>query len=171
MALAVDIKRRELEDICRRHSVRRLELFGSAARHDFEPQRSDLDFLVEFQLKDAKLAFDAYFGLKEDLETLSYGRSRHGASCSQSVRSGRARSRPNTALWAWVRKDQHERIIRRLDAMNAAESVDELDVPGFGMHKLRGKPPRIAITVNGPWRITFEWKDGDAYEVDLEQYH
>ena len=73
MALAVDIKRVELEDICRRHSVRRLELFGSAARHDFEPERSDLDFLVEFQPIDARLAFDTYFGLKEDLETL-FGR-------------------------------------------------------------------------------------------------
>ena len=70
-----------------------------------------------------------------------------------------------------VRKDQHERIIRRLDALNVADDITELDLPGFGMHKLRGKPPRIAIAVNGPWRITFGWKDGDAHEVDLEQYH
>ena len=35
---------------------------------------------------------------------------------------------------------------------------------------LRGKPKRYALHVNGPWRITFEWRDGDTYSVDLEQY-
>ncbi|MBM3492334.1 MAG: plasmid maintenance system killer protein [Alphaproteobacteria bacterium] len=39
---------------------------------------------------------------------------------------------------------------------------------GFGG---RGKPRRHAIAVNGPWRITFEWADGEASAVDLEQYH
>ena len=33
------------------------------------------------------------------------------------------------------------------------------------------KPIRFALAVNGPWRITFEWEDGDALRVDLEQYH
>jgi proteic killer suppression protein len=70
-----------------------------------------------------------------------------------------------------VRQDQCERIIRRLDALNAAGSVKEMDIPGFGLHKLKGNPPRSAIAVNGPWRITFEWRDGDAHAVDLEQYH
>lgn len=46
-----------------------------------------------------------------------------------------------------------------------------MDIPGFGLHKLKGNPPRSAIAVNGPWRITFEWRDGDAHAVDLEQYH
>ena len=44
-------------------------------------------------------------------------------------------------------------------------------MPGWGVHRLRGKPARFAISVNGPWRITFEWEDGDAFRVDLEQYH
>ena len=34
-----------------------------------------------------------------------------------------------------------------------------------------GTPTRYALAVNGPWRITFEWEDGDALRVDLEQYH
>jgi predicted nucleotidyltransferase len=47
--------------------VRRLNLFGSAARGDFDPQRSDVDFLVEFD----RTHTDAlYFGLKEALEGL-----------------------------------------------------------------------------------------------------
>lgn len=44
-------------------------------------------------------------------------------------------------------------------------------MPGWGLHPLQGKPERFAISVNGPWRITFEWEDGDALRVDLEQYH
>jgi proteic killer suppression protein len=70
-----------------------------------------------------------------------------------------------------VRQDQVERIVRRLDALNAATSVKAVDIPGFGLHALKGKPTRWAIAVNGPWRITFEWQENGACEVDLEQYH
>ena len=62
----------EIPDLCRRYGVARLELFGSAAGDAFDPQRSDLDFLVEFDADPARL-FDRYFGLKESLEAL-YGR-------------------------------------------------------------------------------------------------
>ncbi len=58
----------QLNALCRRHSVRKLELFGSAASGGgFKPQTSDLDFLVEFELSRGEHA-DAYFGLLEDLE-------------------------------------------------------------------------------------------------------
>jgi predicted nucleotidyltransferase len=61
---------REIDDICRRYRVRRLELFGSAAGDSFDPSRSDVDFLVEFEpLADGEHA-DAYFGLKESLAAL-----------------------------------------------------------------------------------------------------
>ena len=60
----------ELKSLCRRFHVRRLELFGSAARGDFDPARSDLDFLVEFERDDKLPALDAYFGLKDALEQL-----------------------------------------------------------------------------------------------------
>ena len=44
----IALRRDELRAVCRRFHVRRLDLFGSAARGDFDPQRSDVDFLVEF---------------------------------------------------------------------------------------------------------------------------
>jgi len=50
--------------------VKRLELFGSASRSDFNPEESDLDFLVAFADIYSLGAFDRYFGLKEDLEQL-----------------------------------------------------------------------------------------------------
>ncbi|MGH8746644.1 MAG: nucleotidyltransferase family protein [Burkholderiales bacterium] len=62
----------EIPDLCRRYGVARLELFGSAAGDAFDPQRSDLDFLVKFDADPSRL-FDRYFGLKESLEAL-YGR-------------------------------------------------------------------------------------------------
>ena len=69
----VDERRRELAELCRRHRVQRLELFGSAAAGRFEPGRSDLDFLVEFQ---SMLPVDyarSYFGLLHALEDLFRG--------------------------------------------------------------------------------------------------
>jgi len=72
MASVLDRHRPELPELCRRYGVSRLELFGSAASDAFDPLRSDLDFLVDFDANPAKL-FDRYFGLKKSLEAL-YGR-------------------------------------------------------------------------------------------------
>jgi proteic killer suppression protein len=60
---------------------------------------------------------------------------------------------------------------RRLDALDLAVSLDDLRLPGFGLHRLEGDPAATASKVNGPWRITFEWHEaaGDAHQVDLEQ--
>ncbi len=70
METSVLENRDENAELCRRYRVRRLELFGSAAGDEFDPQRSDVDFLVEFEpLAEGEHA-DAYFGLRESLETL-----------------------------------------------------------------------------------------------------
>ena len=70
-----------------------------------------------------------------------------------------------------VRPDLQARCLRRLEALDHAESLMELNVPGFDFHGLRGLPKRYSIHVNGPWCITFEWEDDEALRVDLEQYH
>lgn len=73
---------------------------------------------------------------------------------------------------AKVRAELKARILRRLDALNIASELVELNLPGFDFHPLRGfKPTRYSVHVNGPWCITFEWADGDALRVDLQQYH
>lgn len=69
----IENQRSQLAEICRRLHVRRLELFGSAARDDFDPARSDIDVLVEFEPDSSVRALDTYFGLKEALEAL-FGR-------------------------------------------------------------------------------------------------
>ena len=62
--------RAQIEDLCRRYRVSRLELFGSAATGRVRPGESDLDFLVEFQPLPAGTYADTYFGLLEALEAL-----------------------------------------------------------------------------------------------------
>jgi proteic killer suppression protein len=71
-----------------------------------------------------------------------------------------------------VRPDLQARALLVLDALDAATKPSDLDLPGFDFHRLRGrKPPRFSIHVNGPWCITFEFEDGEARRVNLEQYH
>jgi predicted nucleotidyltransferase len=70
----IEARRAEVAVLCQGQHVRRLELFGSASRGDFDAASSDLDFLVEFiPGATAGRALDAYFGLKESLEEL-FGR-------------------------------------------------------------------------------------------------
>jgi proteic killer suppression protein len=63
------------------------------------------------------------------------------------------------------------RVRRRLVSLDAAKQAEDMNVPGHNFHRLRGKPTRYTIHVNGPWCITFEWDGEDAVRVDLEQYH
>ena len=60
----------EIIALCRRHHVRRLALFGSATDERFDPERSDLDFLVEFEPLTPTDHADGYFGLLHGLEDL-----------------------------------------------------------------------------------------------------
>lgn len=69
----VEDKLEALKDLCLKHRVERLDIFGSAARDDFDPEASDLDFLVEFESMSPVDHADSFFGLLEDLERL-FGR-------------------------------------------------------------------------------------------------
>jgi len=76
-----------------------------------------------------------------------------------------------TGTRAKVRPDLQARSLRRLDALDQAGALTDLRLPGMQFHRLDGVPTRYSLHVNGPWCITFEWTEGDAYRVDLEQYH
>jgi predicted nucleotidyltransferase len=67
---SIDQHRAELAELCRRYRVLSLSVFGSAVRDDFDPERSDYDFLVDFQALQPGQYADAYFGLLESLERL-----------------------------------------------------------------------------------------------------
>ena len=60
----------------------------------------------------------------------------------------------------------------QLAALDTAQSIDDMDIPGFRLHPLKGNHEgRWAITANGKWRMTFEFVDGNAYVLDYEDYH
>lgn len=70
MLADIATRRDRIADLCRRHHVRRLELFGSAARGDgFDPTRSDIDFLVVFD-SDRTPTLEDFFGLRQELSEL-----------------------------------------------------------------------------------------------------
>lgn len=67
----------------------------------------------------------------------------------------------------------HTRRIRvLLAALDTAQSVEDMDIPGFRLHSLKGSEQgRWSVWVNGNWRLTFEFNDGHAYVLDYEDYH
>jgi len=68
---------------------------------------------------------------------------------------------------------EHERKLARiLDRLDASTQVKDMDLPGYQLHSLLGKEKgRWAVSVNGNWRITFEFINQDAILVDYEDYH
>lgn len=63
------------------------------------------------------------------------------------------------------------RVLRRLDAISTAKTLEALNLPSFDFHPLKGKPKRYSVHVNGPWCITFEWEGENALRINLENYH
>jgi proteic killer suppression protein len=60
----------------------------------------------------------------------------------------------------------------RLEVIDSALMVDDIKLPGYDLHELKGdRKGTWSIKVSGNWRITFKFEDGDAYDVNLEDYH
>jgi len=68
---------------------------------------------------------------------------------------------------------QHaERLRKILALLETSETIDDLDLPGLNLHKLKGKRKNtLAVTVSANWRVTFKLKNGDALEANYEDYH
>ena len=66
----------------------------------------------------------------------------------------------------------HKRILRRLDALDAAAKPEDMNLPGFDFHALKGfDPTRYTVHINGPWCVTFAFDGADAVDDEFEQYH
>jgi toxin HigB-1 len=66
-----------------------------------------------------------------------------------------------------------EAALDLLLALNVAKSLQDLSsLKSVGLHKLKGdRKGQWAMTVNGPWRICFEFRKGDAFDVEIVDYH
>lgn len=67
----------------------------------------------------------------------------------------------------------HAKKLRlQLAALDTAISIDDMDIPGYQLHPLKGNRKGLwSISVSGNWRVTFEFSDGNAFILDYEDYH
>ncbi|MEQ5834717.1 type II toxin-antitoxin system RelE/ParE family toxin [Marinobacter sp. NFXS9] len=78
----------------------------------------------------------------------------------------------STGNTSGIQPDHAKKLRMQLAALDTATSVDDMDIPGFRLHPLKGKDKgRWSIRVNGNWCMTFEFQDGNAYILDYEDYH
>jgi proteic killer suppression protein len=68
---------------------------------------------------------------------------------------------------------KHTKKLRmQLAALDSAQSIGDLDIPGYRLHPLKGSREGIwSITVSANWRLTIEFSDGNVYILDYEDYH
>jgi proteic killer suppression protein len=70
-------------------------------------------------------------------------------------------------------QSNHVRKLRmQLAALDTAQSIEDMDIPGYRLHQLKGSRKGLwSITVNGNWRLTFEFVDGNVHILNYEDYH
>lgn len=71
-----------------------------------------------------------------------------------------------------IQANHANKLRMQLAALDTALVVEDLNLPGYRLHQLKGqRKDTWSITVNGNWRITFEFENGHAYIVNYEDYH
>jgi len=77
-----------------------------------------------------------------------------------------------TGSKAGIQAKHASRLRLQLAALDTAQTIDDMDVPGYRLHPLKGsRKRRWSIWVSGNWRLTFEFVDGNVHVVDYEDYH
>ena len=73
---------------------------------------------------------------------------------------------------AGVQASHAKRLRMQLTALDTAQVIEDMNIPGFSLHPLKGEMRgRWSISVSGNWRLTFEFKDGNTHVLDYEDYH
>lgn len=71
-----------------------------------------------------------------------------------------------------IQAEHEKRLDVRLQALHTACEIEDMDIPGWRLHELKGdRQETWSIKVNGNWRITFQFSDGHVYIVNYEDYH
>lgn len=77
-----------------------------------------------------------------------------------------------TGSTSGIQPSHAKRLRMQLAALDTAQTIEDMDIPGFRLHPLKGQMRgRWAVSVNGNWRLTFVFQDGNADVVDYEDYH
>jgi proteic killer suppression protein len=71
-----------------------------------------------------------------------------------------------------IPSEMRNRIRIRLNVLDRAREIRDLDLPGFDFHALRGdRKHEFALRVSGNYRLTFRFESGDVLDLNLEDYH
>ena len=71
-----------------------------------------------------------------------------------------------------IQANHAKKLRMQLAALDTAQSIDDMDIPGYRLHQLTGDRKGIwSITVNANWRLTFEFEAGNVYILNYEDYH
>jgi len=90
----------------------------------------------------------------------------------RTIRHSGLRKFYETGSKAGIQGNHATRLRMQLTALETAQVTGDMDIPGFRLHAPTSRMKnRWAISVNGNWRLTFEFKDGDVYLLDYEDYH
>lgn len=77
-----------------------------------------------------------------------------------------------TGSTSGIQASHGKRLRFILAALDSSTVVNDMDIPGLRLHALKGgMQGRWSVSVNGNWRITFEFRDSNAYILDYEDYH
>lgn len=77
-----------------------------------------------------------------------------------------------TGSFAGIQPAHANRLRLQLVALETAQTIEDMDIPGFRLHSLQGaERGRWSIWVNGNWRLTFEFQDGNVHVLNYEDYH
>lgn len=71
-----------------------------------------------------------------------------------------------------IQSNHAKKLRMQLAALDTAQSIEDMDIPGYRLHQLKGSRKGFwSITVNGNWRLTFEFLDGNVLILNYEDYH
>lgn len=71
-----------------------------------------------------------------------------------------------------IQANHANKLRMQLAALDTASFIEDIDIPGYQLHQLKGNRKNLwSISVNGNWRVTFEFDAGHVYIVNYEDYH
>ena len=78
----------------------------------------------------------------------------------------------NSGSTKGIQANHAKKLRMQLAALETAQSIEDMDIPGYRLHQLTGDRKGIwTITVNANWRLTFEFEAGNVYILNYEDYH
>ena len=103
---------------------------------------------------------------------VAYRATRYHARMITSFRHKGLRKYFESSNLAGIQPTHAKRLKMQLAALDTAQTINDMDIPGFRLHSLKGSERgRWSIWVNGNWRVTFEFENGNALVLDYEDYH